>query len=530
MKIVGVWVVGLALALGLSACGSSVTGSASTPSSSPPPPVRATTPRPGQVLGSGAGHAFYEISEPLGPPKGTMILIHGGGWTDREPYDAQFANNGGVRFIELLGWRVVNIGYQVPASIANPGAAPNAMPTLDDVAAFYDQIHRAFSGPICAYGSSSGGHLAMMLAVVRPDLDCVIAEAAPVDFAIARTAYHGYLEGIFGGSDAAMAYWSPVDRWKAAAPKTAAWLGEAANDPVVPREAYTFKQVDPNAQVTVLPGPTGPSSAPFVHSSVDDGAHKTYLAKLSNWLASIGATSMPRTTQAGPVIRACDDALPTAIDWAQASSSQRWRLLDDGAGWTAAAAPYGEVTATRGCDGRGVDQWAGLALQALTLSTTAPTISPGQAAEQDFAAPSGRTLVRVRARFRGWFRTLGEWQVGLFASSSTTGPIDTPVAVCDKGSCHGLSTWPSGAGVGMAPAATGRDPDTVDNLPGQTFSLPGGTVRIAWRLACVASTGCNGASINPNGDPASTSPTRSRDPVGHPAALTITAISVRVAG
>jgi hypothetical protein len=108
-----------------------------------------------------------------------------------------------------------------------------------------------------------------------------------------------------------------------------------------------------------------------------------------------------------------------------------------------------------------------------------------------------------------------------------SGPIDTPIATCDAGKCHGLSTWPSGAGTGIAPAATGRDPDTVDALPSQRFALPRGTVRIAWRLACAAQT-CNVASINPNGDPGSMSPTRARDPVGHPAALTVTGISVRL--
>jgi hypothetical protein len=517
----GVWAC-LLLVLAISGCGSA-------PAKSTGP----TSPTPAQVLGDGAGHTFYEITEPRRTPRGTVILIHGGGWTDREPLDGQYANAGGVRFMAFQGWRVVNIGYRPPASLVNRRAAPNAFPALDDVAAFYDQARRAFPGPVCAYGSSSGGHLAMMLAVVRPDLTCVISEAGPIDFTIVRRRYPGYLERIFGASTSALNFWDPTSRWRAAAPTAQVWLGEAANDPIVPREASAFQQVDPAATVTVLPGAAGSDGAPFVHSLVDPGAHQIYLAGLAAWLSQFGTGAAARAGRdPGPrgVIRACNDAVPSGIEWANASSTQRWRLLEDDAGWTAVADPNEEVTATRGCDGRGQDQWAGLALQALALTPSAPTIPLGQQAEHDFVAPPGRVIASVSASFRGWFRDLAEWRVGLYASSSAHGPIATPVATCELGQCHGLRTWRSGTGTAIAPTATGGDPDAVDRLPAQVFALPRGTTRLAWRLVCARANGCNGGSINPKGNPSSSHPTRRRDPVGHPAALTVTGASVQLGG
>jgi hypothetical protein len=311
------------------------------------------------------------------------------------------------------------------------------------------------------------------------------------------------------------------------------WLGEAANDPIVPLVTAAFRQVDPAAVATVLPAPQSGAGTPFVHSLVDTGAHGAYITRFNAWLQPRGTGSVLfATPDPGPggLIKACNDALPRGVDWAGARTSQRWRLLDDGAGWTATAAPYGWVTATRGCDGRGQDQWAGLALEAIAFTPSQPVIPFGQTAEHDLSAPAGRSFARVTARFRGWFRDLGQWRVGLYASSSPTGPIDAPVATCDVGRCHGLSTWPSGSGKGIAPAATGRDPDTVDALPSQTFALPSGTVRIAWRLTCASAQGCDGVSIDPGGDPAkSPTPPRPRDPIGHPAALTVTGITVRLA-
>jgi hypothetical protein len=45
----------------------------------------------------------------------------------------------------------------------------------------------------------------------------------------------GYLENIFGPDTN---WWNPTARWKAAAPKARVWLGEAANDPIVPRDPH----------------------------------------------------------------------------------------------------------------------------------------------------------------------------------------------------------------------------------------------------------------------------------------------------
>jgi acetyl esterase/lipase len=121
-----------------------------------------------------AAPAYYELGAPTGayagrPPKGVMLVIHGGGWYRVGPplvmTTRHFADDWRKR-----GWQTVNLSYG--------GCARS----LDDVVTFHDLVREAFPDiPMCALGESAGGQLALMLAVRRPDLDCVVAHAAPTD-------------------------------------------------------------------------------------------------------------------------------------------------------------------------------------------------------------------------------------------------------------------------------------------------------------------------------------------------------------
>jgi acetyl esterase/lipase len=101
------------------------------------------------------------------PP--TMLLLHGGAWIATGPEVTATMEPRGDRF-EAIGFRSVAVDYA-------PGPAGIA-----DILGAYDAAAHT-GGPVCAYGESAGGHWALMLAVLRPDIACVIALAAPTDFA-----------------------------------------------------------------------------------------------------------------------------------------------------------------------------------------------------------------------------------------------------------------------------------------------------------------------------------------------------------
>jgi acetyl esterase/lipase len=124
----------------------------------------------------GAAPAYYEVGHPSGahegqPAKGVMLTIHGGGW-----YVVGKAAVAAERRVadtwRARGWKTVNVTYR--------GCADS----LDDVLWFFDAVADRYPTlPVCASGDSAGGHLALMVAVRRPLLDCVVNRGGPTDLA-----------------------------------------------------------------------------------------------------------------------------------------------------------------------------------------------------------------------------------------------------------------------------------------------------------------------------------------------------------
>lgn len=162
---------------------------------------------------------YFEIGEPSGEftglaPRGIVLLIHGGAWQD----DGEASVTSELNLAEAArwqarGWRTVALSYRPsregPASSwpllfgpLPPVVPGSATRSIEDVAWFYDEVKQATPAgtPICASGWSSGGHLALLLAALRPELDCVVAQAAPTDLP-ALTA-----EGTLGGIAATFAF------------------------------------------------------------------------------------------------------------------------------------------------------------------------------------------------------------------------------------------------------------------------------------------------------------------------------------
>src|SRR3954464_15298305 len=186
------------------------------------------------------------------PPRGYVVLIHGGGWKLVGRGMTGFMNPVADR-LNQAGYATLNVDY---------GRGKRSLP---DVLAFYDDL-RARVGPdaeICAYGDSAGGHLALLVAQRRPDVACVMANAGPTDLdalpggsgGLRRTARR-----LFGGATA-LRKWSPAAR-KLRQP---ALLAYGKRDKVVPADqgARMLRRA-PRAKLMRLRA----GRTPWVHVSV----------------------------------------------------------------------------------------------------------------------------------------------------------------------------------------------------------------------------------------------------------------------
>ena len=231
-------------------------------------------------LGTGAP-AYYELGQPTGaaagqPPKGLMILIHGGSWIYVGPHDSSLERTDADRW-RARGWETLNITY---------GGCARSIP---DVLAFHD-LARALVGPtlpICAEGRSAGAQLAVLMAELRPDVSCVIGMGTPADFATLRgesasqpqkhgaQALAGMVDVAFAGDPAADPATHPSIRGRLLlATGEADWLVPQAQATDL---AAAIHAVDPGHVVDVLTV-AGGSDSWFVHGPASSAALRDFFA------------------------------------------------------------------------------------------------------------------------------------------------------------------------------------------------------------------------------------------------------------
>jgi acetyl esterase/lipase len=109
-----------------------------------------------------------------GPPDAGagVLLVHGGGWW----FHGAEANTE----LRPAAARLAALGFRTALADYHPFAR-----SLPDVVVAYDALAAQLppGAPVCAFGDSAGGQLALVLAVRRPALRCVVAIAAPTDLA-----------------------------------------------------------------------------------------------------------------------------------------------------------------------------------------------------------------------------------------------------------------------------------------------------------------------------------------------------------
>jgi len=241
-------------------------------------------------------------ADPAGPARGTMILVHGGGW----------AGHDGVRQNDLLktpgdlfvarGWRVVSIDY-------NEGAAG-----LQDVldAAGAELARRSSDGPLCIYGESAGAHLALMAASRLSAIDCVIGLGAPTDL------YQYTVEAAASSDDRVKLVSSQIARLFGTTPEaTALWnlvtlapavqadvllVHEADDELVTASHAQRFRAARPTTQLVELAaGDRADPLSRFMHGTVSDAGRGQYMAGIGSFAdrAVIGRAADRGATRSG---------------------------------------------------------------------------------------------------------------------------------------------------------------------------------------------------------------------------------------
>jgi acetyl esterase/lipase len=235
----------------------------------------------------GTAPAYYEVGQPTGAyagtaPKGVMVIFHGSAWSLTGSYGVQDERPYADRW-RARGWLTINADYRACAS------------SLDDALWFYDQARSVYGTtlPVCASGSSAGGHLALMVAASRQDLSCAIDRSGPSDAASLpnQTAW-----GAATGHQAQGPKWlqnlmiaafgKEREYWVSPAqfPMHARILaGVAAHDPYVPYAQLTLLKskelgFNPNAYVDIDQLADGPDQW-FVHAAVSQAAMDDWNAR-----------------------------------------------------------------------------------------------------------------------------------------------------------------------------------------------------------------------------------------------------------
>jgi acetyl esterase/lipase len=99
----------------------------------------------------------------LGPPRPTLVFVHGGGWVSGAKEDAVLWL---IPWLEA-GWPAVNVEYRISRTAPAPAAVEDVRCALRWVSRFA-QDHGFDPARIVVSGDSAGGHLALATALLPP--------------------------------------------------------------------------------------------------------------------------------------------------------------------------------------------------------------------------------------------------------------------------------------------------------------------------------------------------------------------------
>lgn len=236
--------------------------------------------------------AVAPIADPIradpaaGIVKGTVVLIHAGGWAGHDASSTEkLINTPGAVFL-ARGWRVVSIDYE-----EGTAGLQFVLNTVGE-----ELARKTGDGPVCIYGESAGGHLALVAASRLRAIDCVITLGAPTDINLyeaegsvspdGRVRLVAYQASrFFGTTPEQIAPWNPVTL----APRIHAdvMLMHESDDAIVPTSHTTsFHAARPTTQTVMLePGDPLDPSTQFVHSTISPAGRAIYASAIGSFAA-----------------------------------------------------------------------------------------------------------------------------------------------------------------------------------------------------------------------------------------------------
>lgn len=197
------------------------------------------------------------VTMPAGHPRGIVMLIHGGAFV--------FTGPSTLLTTEAAWWNAHGyIAYDVDYR--------GGVESLTDVVAAYDRIHEATNGAaICVSGDSAGGTLALLLAIERPSVACVITQGAIADQDTMPASFRDEMVTVLPGH---LHQFSPVDY--AAKLTVPVLMGGSTADTTVPESAQLgeMKSARPRTHTMLLAGAPTPDAfdTNFTHANVTAAA------------------------------------------------------------------------------------------------------------------------------------------------------------------------------------------------------------------------------------------------------------------
>jgi acetyl esterase/lipase len=248
--------------------------------------------------------------------RGTMIMVHGGGWTGPAPMAQKALMTTPGETLTQRGWKIVSVDYHA-------GAA-GLQDVIDAAGA---ELVQPTGGLLCLYGESAGAQLALVAASRVPGVDCVVAMGPPADFETYqaevrashdpnRTIIADQMAAVWGSSPEARAANDPVKLAGSIAANVL--MLREADDPLIPIEQVeNFLAARPTTERAELEAAPGSDLRSFfLHGTLSDGGRGQYRAAIGAFVdraaaardaeraaTRLGCKGVARSVRSGGVAR-----------------------------------------------------------------------------------------------------------------------------------------------------------------------------------------------------------------------------------
>ena len=216
---------------------------------------------------------------PASATRGTMTMVHGGGWTGPGPLSQKALMTMPGEVLGARAWKIVSLDYHA-------GSAG-----LQDVLdAAGQELANPAGGPLCLYGESAGAQMSLVAAARLSGISCVAAMGPPADFEAYqaevaatndpdRSIIAGQMRSVWGQTPEERA---PNDPVKVANQiRGDVLILRESDDALIPIEQVeNFIAARPTTERIELESAGGDTSKFYLHGTLSDAGRATYRATL----------------------------------------------------------------------------------------------------------------------------------------------------------------------------------------------------------------------------------------------------------